>query len=251
MIYFTEITKAAGTGEEKIAFQFLPKELPEVIPMMYSTKINRIEYNGGFITNQIIGTFQEAIEWEGCFFGKYDIGGRSLSAKERAQEVKKFMGRPIRVGFTPAFDAFEYKVGQPDANLAGDKGIYIIEEYEMRVRNFVDVDYKIKLVPHMRQEKIKPMDSDVVIVKVNEEAVLASSVNAGVAGAKSRKPVIKNASNAAFNSAKALGPDMPPNPKEYADILKIKDANERQAQLRLKYPKQAEALQSRLPKVKK
>lgn len=223
MIYFTEITKSAGTGEEKIAFQFLPKELPEVIPHMYSTKINRIEYNGGFITNQIIGTFQEAIEWEGCFFGKYDIGGRSLSAKERAQEVKKFMGRPIRVGFAPAFDSFEYKVGQPDSNLSGDKGVYIIEEYEMRVRNFVDVDYKIKLLPHMRQEKIKPMDSDVVIVKVNEEVINSSAAKAIAAASNSKNATIANTAKTSAGSWQ--GQKLTPyNVKEVRDALASRDA---------------------------
>jgi len=219
MIYFTEITKANGTGEEQITFQFFPKELPEFIPHMYSTKINRIEYNGGFITNQIIGTFQQPIEWEGCFFGKYEIGGTVLTAKERAQQIKSFMGRPIRVGFSPPDDELQYKVGQTDAKLAGDKGIYIIEEYEMRVRNYVDIDYKIRLVPHMRQEKIKPMDSDVVIVKVNEEAVLSSGLKANSVAANSKNKTLKNSAKAAVNSSRTMGPDAQIPPSVLREIL--------------------------------
>jgi hypothetical protein len=224
MIYFTEITKANGTGEEQITFQFFPKELPEVIPHMYSTKINRIEYNGGFITNQIIGTFQQPIEWEGCFFGKYEIGGTVLTAKERAQQIKSFMGRPIRVGFSPPDDDFSYKVGSTDAKLAGDKGIYIIEEYEMRVRNYVDIDYKIRLVPHMRQEKIKPMDSDVVIVKVNEEAITTSATRASAAASKTKNPTISSAAKATAGSYQTVALEKF-DPIKAREILKEGDKN--------------------------
>jgi hypothetical protein len=203
MIYFTEITKADGNGAENIAFQFFSKELPESIPLMYSTKINRIEYNGGFITNQIIGTFQQPIEWEGCFFGKYtDKGGQVISAKERAEEIKKFMGRPIRVGFPPPSD----DLSQPkdDANLGGTRGVYIIEEYDMNVRNYVDIDYRIKLVPHMRQEKIRPLESDVIIVNVEPEKISAAAGNANKAAGGSKKPALAKGKKAATDSSKVI-----------------------------------------------
>lgn len=208
MIYFTEITQAAGKNAEVVQFQFYPKELPEMIPHMYTTKINRIEYNGGFITNQIIGTFQEPIEWEGCFFGKYEDAGKLKTAKERAEEIKKFMGRPIRVGFPPGSDDLTRNVGTSDAKLQGDKGIYIIEEYEIKVRNYIDVDYRIKLVPHMRQEKIKPLDADVIVVKVEPEVIMNAAKNVARAATGSNKPSIKGAANA---TVKYSGPGEPLN----------------------------------------
>lgn len=212
MIYFTEITKPAG-GEETIAFQFYAKELPETIPIMYKTRINHIEYNGGFVTNQIIGTFQEPIEWEGCFFGKYKIAGKDISAKERAMEIYKFMGRPIRVGFPPP-SSNEYgaqgfqkenNIGKSDKSIGGDVGMYIIEEYEMRVNNYMDIDYRIRLIPHMRQEKIKPIEADVIVVKVEQEVVKNAGRNAASSvpkGSKNRK--LKNAATSAIKSDQVM-----------------------------------------------
>lgn len=220
MIYFTEITKANGAGPENIAFQFFPKELPELIPLMYSTKINRIEYNGGFITNQIIGTFQEPIEWQGCFFGKYtDKNGEVISAKQRAEEIKKFMGRPIRVGFPPPND--DLSLPKDDSNLGGTRGVYIIEEYEISVKNYIDIDYRIKLVPHMRQEKIRPLESDVIIVNVEPEKINTAAARAVKASSKSTKPALNKGGNAAASSAQLIVPE-PMNAKEYRrlDILR-------------------------------
>lgn len=217
MIYFTEITQAAGKNAEVIQFQFYPKELPDMIPHMYTTKINRIEYNGGFITNQIIGTFQEPIEWEGCFFGKYDDGGKIKTAKERAEEVRKFMGRPIRVGFPPANDDLSRGIGQSDAKMQGDKGIYIIEEYEIKVRNYIDVDYRIKLVPHMRQEKIKPLDADVIVVKVEPEVIANAANNVKRAAAGSNKASIKGAAKPV---TKLQGPSIPFNFKNHGEAAR-------------------------------
>lgn len=217
MIYFTEITKSNGSGPEDVAFQFYPKELPELIPHMYTTKINRIEYNGGFITNQIIGTFQEPIEWEGCFFGKYSINGQVMSAKDRAQEIKKFMGRPIRVGFPPPNDDLSMNLGSDDSKLQGDKGVYIIEEYETRVRNYIDVDYRIKLVPHMRQEKIKPLESDVIIVKVEPEKINTAAARAIDAGSRTGKKPLARAADAAANSAQ-INAETPFSVKEFREL---------------------------------
>lgn len=219
MIYFTEITKPAG-GEETIAFQFYAKELPETIPMMYRTKINHIEYNGGFITNQIIGTFQEPIEWEGCFFGKYTINNKSITAKERAMEIYKFMGRPIRVGFPPpssqnhevqGFSEFT-NIGKSDKGIGGDVGMYIIEEYEMRVNNYMDVDYRIRLIPHMRQEKIKPIEADVIVVKVEQEVVTNAGRNAAAAVPKgSANAKLKGAAASAYRSGQVWEEPTKPN----------------------------------------
>lgn len=220
MIYFTEITKADGTGAENIAFQFFAKELPESIPLMYTTKINRIEYNGGFITNQIIGTFQQPIEWEGCFFGKYtDKNGQVITAKDRAEEIRKFMGRPIRVGFPPPND----DLSQPkdDGNISGTKGVYIIEEYDMNVRNYVDIDYRIKLVPHMRQEKIRPLESDVIIVNVEPERISTAAGNANKAAGGTKKPALLKGKKAADDSANVVPNGKKPfNVQEHYKLMK-------------------------------
>lgn len=202
MIYFTEVTQADGRGAEKVIFQFYPRELPEVIPFGFKTKVNHIEYPGGFVTNQIIGVYQDTIEWEGTFYGVYkDEKGRIITAKERAFKIKELLGRPIRCVFAvpnaevksiPGYGE-QSNVGALDSgeNSASIKNgvsyVYIIEEYTMSVSNYTDVNYKIKLTPHQRQEKIKPKDVTVAQVKVN----MQEASNAGKRIARNNKPIAK------------------------------------------------------------
>lgn len=183
MIYFTEISKNSdGTKSEPIEFQFYLKELPESIKTPYETKVNHIQYNGGFVTNQIIGVYQKEIEWEGCFYGTYETAdGKRYSAKERSDLIRKFMGRPIRVGFPvpkggdtfmPGEDSEQgNKPGRLDENLGGLIGVFIITEYEQEIVNYSDVNYRIKLVPHMRQEKIKPTETETAGIKLATENI--------------------------------------------------------------------------------
>lgn len=202
MIYFTKITSADGRGPEEVIFQFYPRELPETIPFGFKTKVNHIEYPGGFVTNQIIGIYQDPIEWEGTFFGTYkDADGKVITAKERAFKIKELLGMPIRCVFAvptqeskaiPGFGE-ETNVGKKDTgeNSAGIKNgvsyVYIIEEYEMKVSNYTDVDYRIKLTPHQRQEKIKPKEVTVAAIKVDMGAAQAAGNRIAKKGQAAKK----------------------------------------------------------------
>jgi len=220
MIYFTELARDLSGDQskpEEITFQFYMKELPESIKFQKVTKVNHIEYNGGFHTNQIMGIFPKEIEWEGCFYGTYERAGKKYSAKERATEIEKFMGRPIRVGFSvptgsddhvPGVDETAYsKVGEFDGGMNGIVGVYIIEEYDMEIINYVDVNYRIKLTPHMRQGKIKPSAAEVVAVKFDVDVVAKATSNIHrVAGKKFPKPK-KNAVTASKLTGRAVDPN--------------------------------------------
>jgi hypothetical protein len=150
------------------------------------------------------------------------------------------MGRPIRVGFPPPTD--DLSRPKDDSSLSGDRGIYIIEEYEIRVRNYIDIDYKIKLVPHMRQEKIKPIESDVIVVSVEPEKINDAATNATKASAKSKSPSIKKGAAAAGKSAgKISGPNAPYKVAEINQyISRIRaggpGADEARKAMALKYP---------------
>ena len=206
MIYFTEITKTAA---KMIEFQFYPKELPENISIKRRTKLHKIEYTGGVITNQIIGIYQEPIEWEGCFFGTYNEGGKLISAKQRADELKKLQGRPIRCVF--AVPSGEHKIpGITSAGMAknneepkqsGDSGVYIIEELDFTIHNHADIDYRIKLAPHVSQKKIKPKDITVQAIKIQPDVVKQSSKE--VSSAKPTSPSGKGAADGAAKEATA------------------------------------------------
>lgn len=212
MIYFTEITKEAAKA---IEFQFYPKELPENISIKRRTKLNKIEYNGGVITNQIIGIYQEPIEWEGCFFGTYNEGSKLISAKQRADELKKLQGRPIRCVF--AVPSGEHKIpGITSAGMTGnneepkptgDSGVYIIEELDFTIHNHADIDYRIKLAPHVSQKKIKPKDITVQAIKIQPDVVKQSASEISEAkpesqGAKAVADEAKKASESVLKNFK-------------------------------------------------
>lgn len=228
MIYFTEIDKDKEGKQaiaETIAFQFYLKELPESIKFGHTTKINHIEYNGGFHTNQIMGVFPKEIEWEGCFYGTYqnDVG-ENYSAKERSDKVRPFMGRPIRVGFAvpkgyedniPGEDyEITNKIGViDDGKMNGIVGVYVIEEYECTIIDYSNVDYRIKLVPHQRQEKIKPSATATVAVKFNAENITSSAgaIRAAVPH-KAKKP-LKGAAGASDKATAIAGAASPQSVK--------------------------------------
>lgn len=228
MIYFTEISKDSTGDQSKselVAFQFYLKELPESIKTPWETKVNRIEYNGGFITNQIIGIYQKEIEWEGCFYGTYTKpDGTRYSAKERADEIKKFMGRPIRVGFAVPTGSDKFipgesptsnnLIGKDSKDLKGEVGVFIITEYEPEIVNYSDVNYRIKIVPHMRQEKIKPTETtQKAAVKLATEEVTNASNNINKAVPKPSKGPFRKAPAQAAKAkrhAEQLGPQQKP-----------------------------------------
>lgn len=215
MIYFTEITQANGKGSEKIIFQFLPRELPEVIPFAYKTKLNHIEYNGGFHTNQIIGIYPEPVEWEGLFYGTYQFKqGQKQSAKERAFQLKQLMGRPLRCVFAVPNSntgSASSNVGKEDSKFSGEAMVCIIEELSLEVSDYADVKYRIKLMPHQRQEKIKPKDINIASIAIEPDMAKAASAGRAArraAGAKNA-PAAKAGQNTQNAATKAN--DGPPS----------------------------------------
>lgn len=196
MIYFTEIKNSSDKkAPMDILFQFYPKELPENISIKNRTKLNKIEYNGGVISNQIIGVFREPVEWEGCFFGTYTEGGRVISAKQRAEKLKKLQGRQIRCIFAvpstdnniPGITSAGRAGNKEDKAQSGDSGIYIIEELDLIIHNHSDIDYRIRLTPDTVQTKIKPKDVSVQAVKVRPDIVRNSAGEVLAAEPKSTK----------------------------------------------------------------
>jgi hypothetical protein len=190
MIYFTKV------DDDTILFQFHPKELPDSVGISYRTKTNYIEYNGGVMTNQIIGIFQEPVEFEGCFFGSYRINGSNLSAKERAEKLKSLMGIPLKCVFavpdgnSPAFSPIE---GKKEGNFKfkGDKMICIIEQFEIKVINHSEVDYSIKLTPHMNQKKITPTQVQIQEIKIIPDNIVESKKNIAEASKKAKDGKLK------------------------------------------------------------
>lgn len=227
MIYFTKVTSADGRGAEEVIFQFYPRELPETIPFGFKTKVNHIEYPGGFVTNQIIGVYQDSVEWEGTFYGVYkDESGKIITAKERAFKIKELLGIPVRCVFAnptqeasviPGYDPGS-NVGQKDSgeNSAGIKNgvsyVYVIEEYEMKISNYTDVDYRIKLTPHQRQEKIKPKEVTIAAIKVdmgNAREAGKRISSKGRAGKGSGHPLTKAAKGGAGSAGIAANATPP------------------------------------------
>lgn len=210
MIYFTEIT---NDPRAKIEFQFYPKELPENISINRRTKLNKIEYNGGMVTNQIIGVYYEPIEWEGCFFGTYSQDGKVILAKDRAEQLKNLMGKPIRCVFAVPSDntddipGYGKQIAKEDTEASktvGHKGIYIMEALDITIHNYADVDYKITLVPHMRQEKIKPKEISVQAIKVIPENITNASDNIANSSGKVKGKSAAELADEAAKRAKVL-----------------------------------------------
>jgi hypothetical protein len=166
MIWITEFD-----GDD-IIFQFYRRELPEAVPMPKKTKVNHLEYNGGFQTNQIFGVFDQPVEWTGMFYGTYVEDGETITAKQRLDKLMACMGKPVRVGFpvetgdpAPGLDLNPSK--KSSDYHSGDKGTYIIEEVNPRIYSHLKVEYTIRLVPHQRQEKIKPGETTTIKIETN------------------------------------------------------------------------------------
>ena len=193
MFYIVDIKN----DPNKVAFMFQQKELPESISINSRTKLNTIEYNGGIITNQIIGVYDQPIEWEGCFFGTYP---KEQYAKQRADELKLFLGRPLKVVFAVPTDNFNDIPENSLPKTAGHEGVYIIEEYNVKINNYADVDYSIKLVPHVSQSQAQPKAIEVETIKILEDNVYSSADKVNKSKAKNKQAT--EAKNAANNSKK-------------------------------------------------
>jgi hypothetical protein len=193
MIYIVDIKN----NPDRVAFIFQQKELPESISINSRTKLNTVEYNGGIITNQIIGIYEQPIEWDGCFYGTYPNG---QYAKQRADQLKLLLGRPVKIVFAvPTANSNPI----PENSLpktAGHVGVYIIEEYDVKINNYADVDYRIKVVPHVSQSQAKPKAIEIEVIKVSEENISTSANN--IATAKPKNPQAKDAQGAARDSQK-------------------------------------------------
>ena len=196
MIYIVDIKN----NPNRVAFIFQQKELPESISINSRTKLNTIEYNGGIITNQIIGIYEQPIEWEGCFFGTYP---NNQYAKQRADEIKTFLGRPLKFVFAVPTSNSNPIPENSLPKTAGHEGVYIIEEYDVKINNYADVDYRIKVVPHVSQSQAKPKAIEIEAIKVSEETISASANNITKSDAKN--PQAKDAKTAAANSKNPPG----------------------------------------------
>jgi hypothetical protein len=207
MIYFTEI----GKKGQPILFQFYDRELPEEIPFPKQTVLNKIKYPGGHQTNQIIGTYRGELEWTGMFYGNLVVDGKIINAKQRADAIEELMGRPLRVGFPVGGQTNGKVPGQvpsnqlakTDKDFSGYVGIYIIEEFVPTIRNYLNIEYRIKLVPHERQEKIKPEKTTNTRVKL-----ISGNLNlSGLSGPakKAGKKTQAHAKKAMSSNGKTLG----------------------------------------------
>lgn len=204
MLWITELT------DTNIIFQFYERELPESISLGKKTKVNHIEYPGGFQTNQIIGVYDKPVEWTGLFYGTYRINGQVVTAKERAEAMKTLMGRPLRFGFpVPGMNKdnevpgrTEVTTTSSDAYIGGDTGVYIIEEFDPDVKDYFNVEYKIKLIPHQSVEKVKPEETTSIKVTVNLNNVKVPVANIKRVAGKSNHPAIRKSIPAASSGGK-------------------------------------------------
>jgi hypothetical protein len=207
MIYFTEIDK----DKNKILFQFFDRELPEGIAPGKETAMKKVKYPGGFQTNQIIGVYQKEIEFGGLFYGTYKVNGETLTAKDRADFIlgegrykgQGLMGRPLRVGFpvpghspkgnlpgeTPTLDI-------TDEGYGGFVGEYVIEDFTPVVKSYFEVEYSIRLVPHQRQEKIRPTETTSVKITVNVNNAKAAGTRLQTKAKATKHPSLKKAGKA-------------------------------------------------------
>lgn len=149
-------------------FVFRQRELPAEIPFPLETKLNKIEYPGGHRTNQVIGTYWKEVQWTGLFYGTYD----GKTAWHRLLELQDFLGKVVTVYY-------------PVPGFSGWKQEYIIESLEPKVRNYLNIEYTIRFVPHERQEKIIPKET----VKVGGNVSIIN-VSTGLQGVQNN---VKNA----------------------------------------------------------
>lgn len=241
MIWITEV------NDTKIIFQFYERELPEAIGLGKRTKVNHVEYPGGFQTNQIIGTYDKPVEWTGLFYGTYKINGEVVTAKERMEQFKTLMGRPLRFGFpVPGMNSKGEIPGRTEVNstssedyIGGDKGTYIIEEFDPEVKDYFHVEYKIKLIPHQPVEKVKPEQTTSVKVKVNLNVVQAAASTVKAVVKRTNHPVMRKANNTVGDATAWRQKGMIPRdgPKGSPTVGGTNDVKGNRPQLRLPQPK--------------
>lgn len=183
------IREYAAKESDPALFEFYDKELPEDIPFGKKTMLNKIQYPGGHISNQIIGVYDNEVEWTGVFYGTYFENGKSITAKARADQLSSLLGRPLKIGFpVPGLDS------------GGFKGVFIIEEFVPRIKNYLHVEYTIKLVPHQRQEKIKPEETTNVRISPNPQNISAKADNVAKKAGDSKNSAINKAKGQADKS---------------------------------------------------
>lgn len=183
---------------------FQQKELPESISINSRTKLNTIEYNGGIITNQIIGVYDQPVEWEGCFFGTYSD---NRYAKQRSDELKAFLGRPLKFVFAVPTSVSNPIPENSLPETAGHQGVYIIEEYNVKINNYADVDYSIRLVPHISQSQAQPKAIEIETIKILDDNVYGSANNVANSAAKNKEATsAKQAAKGSVNTAEKMKP---------------------------------------------
>jgi hypothetical protein len=216
MIWFSEIN-----GEDVI-FYLIDREMPEHISFGKNTELNKIRYAGGHQTNQIIGTYNDDIEWSGVFYGTYNMNGKLVPAVVRSKEIEKLIGRPITVGFPSdgqwsGDQSKKYKVSE--VNGGGEVGTYIIESFVRRVKNPLHIEYDIKLSFHERQKKIKPEETVNVQQKTDPQILHNTGKKAQTIAKKTNNPQITNKGKiAADNAVKVAQKTIPAQTRFARDI---------------------------------
>lgn len=79
-----------------------------------------------------------------------------------------------------------------------------MEALDITIHNYADVDYKITLVPHMRQEKIKPKEISVQAIKVIPENITNASDNIANSSGKVKGKGAAELADEAAKRAKVL-----------------------------------------------
>lgn len=79
-----------------------------------------------------------------------------------------------------------------------------MEALDITIHNYADVDYKITLVPHMRQEKIKPKEISVQAIKVIPENIADASDNIANSSGKVKGKSAAELADEAAKKAKLL-----------------------------------------------
>ena len=165
-------------------FVFQEHEYPESLPWNKEAKLNKIKYPDGHYTNQIIGVYLGDIEFGGTFYGTYRDGFDLISARERADKLEALMGKVVRI---------QYAVG----GYAGKASTVIIENFETTMKNYFEVEYKLKLVPHEPQTRVKPLKLAPVSVNGLLDSVGSRLVQTGQKAAKIATNTVKGAQTAA------------------------------------------------------
>ena len=180
--------KITDANDDKQSFTFLTREYPEEIKFDKKATINHIEYAGGFQTNQLIGVYNQPLDWSGLFYGTYNGEKGTILANHKANTLHGFVGKVVNI------------------EINEHKKMYLVESVELKVKNPTNVEYSIKLVPHQTMEKIKIDANSTMRVEFKPEDISNAAANAGKKGGKlNSKDAKKKVKDANKEIAKKTG----------------------------------------------